>query len=534
MKKQTKRLVVLLLSICMLLSTFVGISAAEPSKAVKDAFSKMAEVCGLDHKGSIVLVDAGKESAYFTAELNYTRYDKGQSVVVLVQAVDANGNALEGYDIRVLLGETEGSKVSVSYQENGARYFAMMPAQCLIEQGEVILSTTKESNDEDGYTIKAKAELTMSDDFAIIAAVAKGNQKLLNFKFNCILEGSMFDHLTEADKNQITFADPKDIYILVDAEKTDKGVEVECVLDPKTLDRWEYMSAAEVRKELQTKLTMSVEHNVSEEVYEAMLNEDKEIFTYGCIEISYSSLNSSIPSIYVEKIVVPAEISGMIDLDVTLADPDDTGVSGNLNTTAHTAYMIGDAEGTFRPNANIARREVATIFYRLLLNKNVTVTKSFSDVEDGQWYTEPIGVLASMGILKGYGEDTFKPHDDIKRCELAAICVRFANVNIDGYTFDDVPADHWAADAISTCAALGWILGDGDGNFRPEDKITRAEAATLINRMLGRIPDEEAIDAGAGRTFSDVGNHWGRYQIAEASTDHGYTHNSNRTKETWK
>lgn len=123
----------------------------------------------------------------------------------------------------------------------------------------------------------------------------------------------------------------------------------------------------------------------------------------------------------------------------------------------------------------------------------------------------------------------------IKRCEFAAICSRFAQAATGGPTFTDVPASHWAYKNINTCAAYGWINGVGDGTFQPDRTISRAETATMVNRMLGRLGAQTAIDAGLGRKFPDVTTaHWAWYQIGEATAGHNYTVNSDRTQETWK
>ena len=102
-------------------------------------------------------------------------------------------------------------------------------------------------------------------------------------------------------------------------------------------------------------------------------------------------------------------------------------------------------------------------------------------------------------------------------------------------TFVDVAEDHWAYEEISIAAYYGWVNGLGEGRFGPSMEVTRTQAAALVNRMLGRIPDKEAIDAGYATVFEDVSrDHWGWYHIGEATTTHDYSHNEDRTVETWK
>ena len=221
-----------------------------------------------------------------------------------------------------------------------------------------------------------------------------------------------------------------------------------------------------------------------------------------------------------------------VDFTLDIADPDDTGVSGWLETGEHMAYMIGDDHGDFRPDANITRAEVAQLFYRLLRNQDVPVTETFSDVEEDAWYAHAVNVLASLGMVNGVGGNQFAPERAITRAEFAAIAARFAHASESGVTFSDVPESHWAYNEISTAAAYGWVNGVGNGRFAPDRLITRGEAAAMVNRMLGRLADKAAIDAGQARPFPDVDDsHWAWYEIGEATTEHDYTMGTEM--ETW-
>ena len=216
-----------------------------------------------------------------------------------------------------------------------------------------------------------------------------------------------------------------------------------------------------------------------------------------------------------------------------IADPEDTGVSGWLETGDHIVYMIGDDHGDFRPDANITRAEVVQMFYRLLLDQDVPVTEHFDDVPADAWYAHPVEVLASLGIVKGVGNDKFAPERAITRAEFAAIAARFAQAAATGASFTDVPETHWAYGEITTAASYGWVTGIGGGLFAPDRLITRGEAAAMVNRMLGRLADKAAIDAGQARPFPDVtDSHWAWYEIGEATTEHDYTMGSEM--ETWQ
>lgn len=218
-----------------------------------------------------------------------------------------------------------------------------------------------------------------------------------------------------------------------------------------------------------------------------------------------------------------------------VADPDATGVSKWLNTDDHIAYMAGYDTGMFGPDNNVTRAQVAMMFYRLLNDQNVEITTSFSDVPNGTWYADAVNTLATLGIVAGVGGGRFEPDRAITRAEFATIISRFAQASTDNaIQFTDVPETYWAYSYITTAASYGWVTGYGNGMFGPADKITRAQAATMVNRMLGRLCDEDAIDNGAGRQFPDVPqSHWAWYEIAEATTAHKYQMNSDRTQETW-
>ena len=217
------------------------------------------------------------------------------------------------------------------------------------------------------------------------------------------------------------------------------------------------------------------------------------------------------------------------------ASPAETGVAELLNADDHVAFMVGDDKGNFRPNDSITRAEVAQIFYRLLKNQSVAVTRNFDDVASDAWYAAAVNTLASMGILNGTSATAFEPERAITRAEFTAICTRFAKELKGTKSFTDVPESFWAYNNIAAAAEFGWILGDGTGKFNPNADITRAEAAAIVNRMLGRLSDFDAIDAGDGKSFPDVSeSFWGFYNIAEATSGHDHSFDSEKLHEDWK
>ena len=218
-----------------------------------------------------------------------------------------------------------------------------------------------------------------------------------------------------------------------------------------------------------------------------------------------------------------------------VADPDDTGVSTWLNTDEHIAYLQGYGNSLFGPEDNITRAEVAQMFYNLLRNKNVPITVSFTDVEDSAWYTTAVNTLASLGILRGVGNDQFAPERAITRAEFTVIAMRFAVLPTGGANiFSDISASDWFYSEVIGAVKYGWITGYTDGTFRPLNPIARSEVTAIVNRMLARSADETYVDHHTFQVtyFSDVRySYWAYYHIVEATTGHSYTKDNGG--ETW-
>ena len=160
-----------------------------------------------------------------------------------------------------------------------------------------------------------------------------------------------------------------------------------------------------------------------------------------------------------------------------------------LNKEDHFNYIIGTPEGLSLPTANVTRAEVATIFFRLMTDdaraKFDSLDNNFSDVAKGKWYNRAISTLANAGIIKGDPAGTYRPGDPITRAEMAAIIARFGDFKEGGKTFNDI-SGHWAQKYIELAASNGWINGNPDGTFKPNNNITRAETVAMINRVLDR------------------------------------------------
>ena len=204
-----------------------------------------------------------------------------------------------------------------------------------------------------------------------------------------------------------------------------------------------------------------------------------------------------------------------------------TGVPDMLNGDDHYAYVVGYSDGTVRPNANISRAEVATIFFRLLKEEvrdgNLTAENTFADVTDGQWHNKAISTMAKLGVVKGRRADSFDPDASITRAEFAAICARFNTKPVENSgSFSDI-FGHWAENEIERAAAFGWISGYPDGTFRPDARITRAEAMTMINRVLCRMPQSESDLLDSMVTWPDnKPSDWHYLAVQEATNSHDF------------
>ena len=204
-----------------------------------------------------------------------------------------------------------------------------------------------------------------------------------------------------------------------------------------------------------------------------------------------------------------------------------TDVPETLNSDNHFAYIVGYEDGTVRPNANISRAEVAAIFFRLLKDDvrddNLTANSVFTDVALGKWYNKSISTMAKIGIVKGRTANTFVPNAPITRAEFAAICSRFDRSNVEIKSdFNDI-SGHWAENEIRRAASLGWIQGYTDGSFKPDQNITRAEAASMINRMLHRLPEtvDDLLD-GMIQWPDNQPSDWYYINMQEATNSHDF------------
>ena len=213
-------------------------------------------------------------------------------------------------------------------------------------------------------------------------------------------------------------------------------------------------------------------------------------------------------------------------------------VPDSLNGEDHFAYVQGYADGTVRPNTPVTRAQVATILFRLLdesvRKEYLTENNTFTDVASNYWANTAISTMANMGVFKGRTADRFDPNAPITRGEFAAVCARFDDSKVKTTeTYSDING-YWAANEILRAAALGWVQGYQDGSYRPNNSITRAQVVTMINRVLCRMPEENADLLKGMSSFPDCAEDDRCYlAIQEATNSHGYKTKSGSIHEKW-
>ena len=226
----------------------------------------------------------------------------------------------------------------------------------------------------------------------------------------------------------------------------------------------------------------------------------------------------------------------------TPAKPDETKptlapIPEMLNGEDHYAYLLGYEDSTVRPNGSISRAEVATVLFRLLKDdvrtQNLTKDNAYSDVSDTAWYAAAVSTLSKMGVISGYPDGTFRPNAPITRAEFAAMIARFDETAKSADTpFTDI-SGHWAENAIGKAYGNGWVEGSSKTVFCPESNLTRAETATLLNRVLHRLPEKESDLLANQIVWPDnPETFWGYLAIQEATNSHEYERKADGVHET--
>ena len=240
------------------------------------------------------------------------------------------------------------------------------------------------------------------------------------------------------------------------------------------------------------------------------------------------TVNYTVPAPII--IIPPTPTEDIPDPEVPKAD-----LPSDLNSVDHFKYIVGYPDGTVQPNGNISRAEVTTAFYRLLTAEKrdavFTAANTFTDVKSTQWFNKAVSSMANGSYVLGYPDGSFGGSRNITRAEFVAIASRFMNAKDGAVTFSDVSSGNWAYQYISTAVAYGWIDGYPDGTFRPSQPITRAEAMTIINRMLNRGVDADGVIDGIVAWPDNTAGAWYYYDVVEATNDHLY--DGSRPSEKW-
>ncbi len=204
----------------------------------------------------------------------------------------------------------------------------------------------------------------------------------------------------------------------------------------------------------------------------------------------------------------------------------------------HIGYINGYPDGSVQPDGNITREEITSILYRVREHSYdepfVATGTVFPDVAASRWSVNDIEFMADKGVIYGYPDGEFKPAQHLTRAEFAALIRRFtglekvAKKNI----YPDLEESHWAYVDILILTEAGLLQGYEDGTIRPQREISRAEVMTVVNKILGRCPDESYVKGLNFNPFNDLNKDaWHYVTVLEATITHDYYLNSKETLE---
>ena len=274
--------------------------------------------------------------------------------------------------------------------------------------------------------------------------------------------------------------------------------------------------------------------SLDERVYNRLDKDDEIYYTELTAPDGYIK-SSREYTVSVDNFVKNSVLSAKRDADTVKNSSSST--PDRLNDEEHFAYVIGYKDGNVRPYGLISRAETTTIFFRLLKDSvrdgNLLTSNTYTDVADNYWANTAISTMTGLGIVQGRTATTFDPYAPITRAQFAAICARFDTGKSSGtQSFTDIKG-HWAEKYIERAAELGWIKGFEDGTFRPDTYITRAQAMTMINRVLNRIPEDADDLLSNMNVWPDCNpGDWFYLAVQEATNSHDYKHKAGNY-ETW-
>ena len=258
---------------------------------------------------------------------------------------------------------------------------------------------------------------------------------------------------------------------------------------------------------------------------------------------TYYIKQTAVPSGFVlNSTSYPVQIANTAPFDITVTNARTGGGGGTATQSpppsptppleeyeTHVQYIAGRLGNIFDPDSPITRAEAAQMFFNVSndADKSSAAAANFTDIAADEWYSEAVNYLAARSVIIGYGDSTFRPHEPISRAELTKCAVTFSGVGTaynDSRPFPDITAGFWAEPYIAAQAGMSWVIGYPDGMFRPENGATRAEAVTVINRMLNRKVKNIDLMMPGIRQLGDVpANYWAYADIMEAFNSHKFT-----------
>ena len=471
--------------------TKLGNASADGETALKTASGNLGW-----EKDKLIASFWAQSASNETWELSGLTKDNAQlPVYALVMPTDPEGNVADGAKAAVYAVTIDGDTWRFAVPAGGTSGYVVGLVQPTEDYGTLALtvSPTQVTEGEDSHTFQYQAVYTISDN---LTSLLNQQTKKDDFTLTFVLD----NNLTCTDANYDS--DTHTLTVTVSADK---------------LDGYTFHFSAETADGI-------------------TLTAGDQLVTSAGLSGQVGTTQVTVPSApAVVEVVAQTPVAPPVTPSEP-ADPDDTGVSDLLDTENHNQYLFGYPEGTFGPDQNMTRAEVAQMFYNLLVDKNVAITASFEDVPADAWYAKSVNTLASMGIISGVGENRFEPERSITRAEFTSMAMKFTKGALDGTNvFSDVRSGDWFYEAVVGSIQYGWIEGYEDGTFRPENRITRVEVTSIVNKMLGRFADREFVAGHADElnSFSDVtSTHWGYYHIVEATNSHTYTKPSTNV-ETW-
>lgn len=425
-------------------------------------------------------------------------------------------------------GMTEGEPTSAGY------YFRSYPIAAAPERDGYTFTGWKDDNDD---VYQAGDVITLSKDLKLVANWEKDESQTQKTSYTVQhkVDGKIIDKDTQTYTNTAWINETDPTIAIVSGS-----------LSPKSYDGYEYVgmepeiitdtvasgTIITLTYEKRTDLSYTVHYYLKGTTKKVADDKTVDGQTFNAV-VKEEAIRISGYRVYgnsVKSITIGTGTNEII-FYYTRASRPSTPSKPTLNTGDHYAYVMGYPDGTVRPNGSITRAEVSAILFRLLSDKTrdeyFTTESSFTDVKAGAWYNNSIATLEKAGVIVDTAKGgAFRPNEAITRAELAAMLAQFSDAKpVKGVKFSDVPAEHWAYEAIAIAAKMGWIEGYPDGTFRPDATITRAEMMTLVNRALERVPSDEdhLLSKRVMLTFPDCkSGDWFYIAVQEATNSHTY------------